>query len=189
MESSSSRSIFSTRTVTPSVPPKVDYALTDSLAFAASYLFVRGTDLPRSNDFNVGEPVTTAVPIQGGGTLDVQRFPAVRPFANFDRIVRYESTADSRYNGMTLELRRPFRSRFQASLAYTLGKVTDTVPDAVNVVLGGGDDARFQSNPKDFEVDRAPGNADVRHRAVFSGLWDMGYFGDSSALVKAVLND
>ena len=84
----------------------VDYALTDSLAFAASYLFVKGTDLPRSNDINVSDPVATPVPILGGATLTVQRFPSVRPFANFDRIVRYESTADSRYNGMTLELRR-----------------------------------------------------------------------------------
>jgi outer membrane receptor protein involved in Fe transport len=167
----------------------LEHRLTDNLAFAASYLFVKGTDLPRSNDFNVGDPVATPVPIQGGGALTVQRFPSVRPFANFDRIVRYESTADSRYNGVTLELRRPFRGRFQASLAYTLGKVTDTVPDATNVVLGGGDDARFQSNPKDFEADRAAGNADARHRAVFSGLWDMSYFRESSPAVKALLGD
>ena len=167
----------------------VEYALTDTLAFGASYLFVKGTDLPRSADFNLGDPVATTVPIQGGDALTVQRFPSVRPFANFDRIVRYESTADSRYNGLTLELRRPFRGRLQASVAYTLGKVTDTVPDATNVVLGGGDDARFASNPRDFEVDRAAGIADVRHRAVFSGLWDMGYFGDSRRLVKALLND
>ncbi len=167
----------------------IEYALTKDVAVAASYLFVAGRDLPRSNDFNVGEAVATAVPIVGGDSLSVQRFSSTRPFTAFDRIVRYESSAESSYNGLTLELRRAYRGRFQGSLAYTLGKVEDTVPDATNVVLGGGDDARFQSNPKNFEADRAAGNADVRHRAVFSGLWDMSYFSDSSPVVKTLLND
>ena len=102
----------------------------------------------------------------------MRRFPT-RPFSGFDRMVRFESTAESKYNGVTLELRKRFAKRWQANLAYTLGKVEDTVPDAVNVVLGGGDDARFQSDPKDFERDRAAGNNDVRHRLVFSGYWDL----------------
>ncbi len=165
-----------------------EYALRDDLAFGASYLFVAGRDLPRSNDFNVGDPIPTEIPISTGGSLLVDRFSSTRPFSNFDRIVRYESTAESKYNGLTLELRKAFRGRFQGSLAYTFGKVEDTVPDATNVVLGGGDDTRFQSNPKDFEADRAAGNNDVRHRAVVSGYWDLGYFRDSSGFVKAALD-
>ena len=43
------------------------------------------------------------------------------------------------------------------NLAYTLGKVEDNNPDSVNVVLGGGDDARFPSDPVDRDADRAPG--------------------------------
>jgi len=166
----------------------VEHALTSDIAVAASYLFVAGRDLPRSNDFNVGTPVPTEVPIQGGGSLTVQRFPSLRPFTSFDRIVRYESTAESKYNGATVEIRK-VRGRALASVSYTLGKVEDTVPDATNVVIGGGDDARFPSNPKDFEADRAPGVSDVRHRMVFSGVWDASYFGDSSSIVKALLNN
>jgi hypothetical protein len=156
---------------------------------AASYLFVAGRDLARSNDFNVSDPVVTPIPIQGGGTLDVRRYPAVRPFSNFARLVRFESTAESKYNGVTVELRRRFARRWQSSLAYSLGKVEDTVPDAVNVVLGGGDDARFQSDPKDFELDRAPGNNDIRHRLVWSGCWDMSYFGENGAVVRGLLSN
>jgi outer membrane receptor protein involved in Fe transport len=164
----------------------VDRALTSTLAVAASYLFVKGQDLPRSNDINVGDPVVTNVPVVGGGSVPVRRYPT-RPFTSFDRVVRFESTAESTYNGATVEIRKRFEKRWQASLAYTLGKVEDTVPDAVNVVLGGGDDARFQSDPKDFELDRAPGNNDVRHRLVLSGYWDVSYF--ESGALKAVLND
>jgi outer membrane receptor protein involved in Fe transport len=165
-----------------------EYALRDDLAFGASYLFVAGRDLPRSNDFNVGDPIPTEVPISTGGSVLVDRFSSTRPFSNFDRIVRYESTAESKYNGVTLELRKAFRGHFQGSVAYTLGKVEDTVPDATNVVLGGGDDARFQSNPKNFEADRAAGNNDIRHRAVLSGYWDLGYFTGSTGVVKALLD-
>ena len=165
-----------------------DYALTKTVAVAASYLFVAGRDLQRSTDFNVNDPVVTPVPISGGGSLSVRRYPT-RPFSSFDRMVRFESTAESKYNGLTFELRKRFAKHWQANLAYTLGKVEDTVPDATNVVLGGGDDARFPSDPKDFELDRAAGNNDVRHRLVFSGYWDMSYFHESGSFVKALLND
>src|SRR6185295_19414892 len=100
-----------------------------------------------------------------------------RPFANFDRIIRFESTAESTYNGLSLELRKRFGGKLQASLAYTLGKVEDTKPDATAVVPGNAsDDAKHASNPADFEADRAAGDSDVRHRVVFSGYWDLSYW-------------
>lgn len=162
--------------------------LSNDLAFAASYLYVRGDHLQRSRDGNIGTPVATQVPVQGGGSVTIQQFPTARPFANFDRIIFFESTAKSEYNGLTLELRKRFGGRFQGNLAYTLSKVEDTNPDATNVVLGGGDDARFPSNPVDFNVDKAPGNNDARHRLVFSGLWDLGYWQDAAGAKKALLD-
>ncbi|PYP42054.1 MAG: hypothetical protein DMD43_04315, partial [Gemmatimonadetes bacterium] len=50
------------------------------------------------------------------------------------------------------------------------------------------DDAKYVSNPLDFEADRAPGDNDVRHRAVFSGYWDLAYWKDSHGLVKGILD-
>jgi hypothetical protein len=58
----------------------------------------------------------------------------------------------------------------------------------VNVVLGGGDDARFPSDPLDRDFDYAAGNNDVRHRFVFSGYWDIGYWKDSEGAAKALLD-
>jgi len=166
----------------------IEYALTDDVAVGVSYLFVAGRKLSRSNDFNVGAPVATSIPIQGGGSSSVQQFPTVRPFSNFSRIVRFESTAESTYDGVTVELRKRFGGRLQASLAYTLGKVEDTVPDATAVVPSSGDDAKFASNPADFEADRANGNNDQRHRVVFSGYWDLAYWKDSTGFKKALLD-
>jgi hypothetical protein len=74
---------------------------------------------------------------------------------------------------LTLELNRRFARHVSARIAYTLGKVTDTVPDATAVVPGSStDDAKYASNPKNFDVDRTVGNNDQRHRFVFSGIYD-----------------
>jgi outer membrane receptor protein involved in Fe transport len=166
----------------------VDYALTDELAVSAGYLYVRGRKLQRSTDINLSAPVATEIPVQGGGTVTVQRFPAARPFTNFDRIIQFESTAQSEYNGLTLELRKRFNGYYQANLAYTLGKVTDTVPDATAVVPNGGDDAKFASNPFDFNADDAPGSNDQRHRLVLSGVWDLAYWKGSTGARKYLLD-
>jgi len=162
----------------------VDYALTDDVAVAAGYLYVRGRKLQRSTDINLFAPVATDIPIQGGGSLTVQRFPTARPFTSFDRIIAFQSSAKSEYNGLTLELRKRFNGFYQLNLAYTLGKVTDTVPDATAVVPNSSDDAKLSSNPFDFNADDAPGGNDQRHRLVFSGVWDLAWWKGSSGAKK-----
>ena len=167
----------------------IERAIRDDLAVGVSYLHVAGRRLQRSRDFNVGTPVPTDIPVQGGAAVTIQQFPTVRPFTNFDRIIRFESTAESNYDGLTLELRRPFRGKLQASLAYTLGKVEDTKPDATAVVPGSTtDDAKHASNPADFDADRAPGDNDQRHRLVFSGLWDLAYAKEMDGFGGALLD-
>jgi outer membrane receptor protein involved in Fe transport len=165
-----------------------DYRLTDDIAVGASYLYVRGRKLQRSTDINLFAPVPTAIPVQGGGTVTVDRFPSARPFTNFDRIIEFQSTAKSQYNGVTLELRKRFDGLLQYNVAYTYGKVTDTTPDATAVVPNGSDDAKFPSNPFDFEDDDAPGNNDQRQRLVVSGLWDLGYWRDATGAARYLLD-
>ena len=165
----------------------VDYALTGDMALGASYLFVAGRNLQRSTDVNIGAAVAFDYPVQGGGNVRVDTYPT-RPFSNFTRVIAFQSSAESTYNGFTLELRRRMKGHFQGSIAYTLGKVEDTVPDATAVVPGNaGDDAKYTSNPGNFAADRAPGNTDVRHRLVFSGYWETSYFKDGIA--KTLLNN
>jgi hypothetical protein len=154
----------------------VEQVLTNDIAVAVNYLYVKGEDLPRSTDVNIGAPSTISVPIQGDGTsAPFKRFSSTRPFSNFGRIIEFQSTAESEYNGVTLEINKRFSSNWQAKLAYTLGKVTDTKPDATAVVPQSTDDAKYASDPTDFQVDRAPGDNDVRHRIVLSGVWNVDY--------------
>jgi hypothetical protein len=69
-----------------------------------TYLFARGTHLPRAEDINVGTP---------------------RPFPGFNRVVEYRSNGESRYNGLTYHM----RMRFFESLYYT-GSYTFAIADA-----------------------------------------------------------
>jgi outer membrane receptor for ferrienterochelin and colicin len=166
----------------------IERQLGKDFAVSVGYMFVAGRKLQRTRDFNIGTPVATSIPVLGGGSVSIQQFPTARPFTNFARILSFESTAESTYNGLTVEARKRFGNGLQATLAYTLGKVTDTKPDATAVVPGNpGDDAKYVSNPADFEADRAPGDLDQRHRLVFSGIWDIDYFKASSGAVRALL--
>ena len=135
-----------------------------------TYLFVDGKDLPRSIDRNIGSPTSRTFTVDG--TSDSFAYPffgADRPFANFQRVIAFEATAESRYNGITFEVNRRYSNSLQFRAAYTLGKVTDTVPDATAVVPGNaGDDVKYASNPANFDVDRTVGNNDQRQRFVVS---------------------
>jgi outer membrane receptor protein involved in Fe transport len=152
----------------------IDRALSNDFGIALSYLYVKGEDLPRSTDINLGPASIVDVPIAGSGTVPVKRYGAARPFTNFDRVIQFQSSAESEYNGLTLELVKRFSHGWQARVAYTFGKVTDTKPDATAVVPQGSDDNKYVSDPLDFGADDTTGDLDARHRVVLSGVWELG---------------
>jgi hypothetical protein len=166
----------------------VDYEWLPNTAISVNYLFVTGDHLPRSTDLNVG-PATPVTFTADGRALPHYQF-APGPFTNFTRVISFQSTAESRYNGLTFELNRRFSQGYHYRLAYTLGKVEDTVPDATAVVPEGSDDRKFASNPADFDADRAPGNNDQRHRFVASVVYTSDTFANRfGGLVEDILAD
>lgn len=148
----------------------IEYALSQDTSVAVNYIFVHGDQLSRSTDINIGPSSPIALTVaETGQVLPHYRF-GTGPFVNFARIISFQSSAVSTYHGLTVEATRHFSGGLQARAAYTLGKVIDTAPDATAVVPGT-DDAKFASNPADFDADRAPGNNDQRHRLVLSGVY------------------
>jgi len=157
----------------------VEQVLTNDMAVAVNYLYVRGRDLPRSTDINIGTPASVVIPIQGDGSATVKRYGSDKPFLKFARVIEFQSTSESKYNGLTVEINKRFSHNWQAKLAYTLSRVLDDKPDATAVVPQGSDDAKYASDPRDFGADYAPGDNDVRHRLVFSGVWNLDYPGST----------
>jgi len=155
----------------------VERALNNDLALSVTYQYVKGSDLPRTIDINVSTPTTVTVPIVSAstgaslGTTTITRYTG-RPFANFARILEFQSSASSQYNGITLDLQKRFSNNWQMRLAYTYSKVKDDKPDATAVVPGT-DDAKFAQDPLNLHGDWAPGDNDVPHRIVLSGVWSL----------------
>jgi Carboxypeptidase regulatory-like domain/TonB dependent receptor len=147
----------------------VERALTTDISVGVTYQHVQGNNLQRSIDYNVGPSTIVNV-----GGVPVKRYTD-RPLANFQRVILFQSSADSRYNGYTLDLNKRFNNHWQARLAYTYSKVEDNKPDATAVVPGGSDDAKFIQDPLDIDGDWAVGDNDVPHRVVLSGVWDLDY--------------
>jgi outer membrane receptor protein involved in Fe transport len=150
-------------------------ALTNDISLGMTYPHVQGNDLQRSIDYNVG-PWTTVT----SGGVPIRRYTD-RPLTNFQRVILFQSSADSRYNGFTLDLNKRFSHNWQARLAYTYSKVEDNKPDATAVVPGGSDDAKFIQDPLDIEGDWAVGDNDVPHRLVLSGVWDLNNYTQGAA--------
>ncbi len=146
-----------------------DYSVT------LGYLGVRGIHLSRTRDINLFPAVATAATFSTGGTTTFLRYPSERPNPNFRRISMFDSGADSIYHGGFVQLSKRFARSFQLQSSYTFSKVIDTVPDQTSVVVGGGDDAKVPQYTTVPGLDRGLGNSDVRHRFVFSGVWDINY--------------
>ena len=157
----------------------VEQALTSDISVAVGYLYVRGSYLTRSTDLNQAGPTLTTTPILGDGNATYIRYTGARPFTNFARIIEFQSSASSQYNGATLELVKRFSSNWTARIAYTYSKVMDNKPDATAVVPGT-DDSKYAQDPFNLNNDWSAGDNDVRHRIVLSGLWALDFGRESS---------
>lgn len=165
----------------------VEHAVDGEISVGLSYLWAKGVHLQRSTDINLGTPITINYTDASGTVFPIRYYGSDRPFSKFARVIQFQSTADSEYNGATLEINKRFSSNWQARLAYTFSKVIDTKPDATSVVPNGGDDAKQVSDPRNFLADRAVGDSDQRHRVVLSGYWSLPFFRGSGGWKRAVL--
>ena len=160
-----------------------DYALT------LGYLGVRGEHLTRTRDINLYPSISTAGSFADGTPLTFARHPDSRPMKNFRRVSEFDSGADSIYHAVFLQLTKRFSNSFQLQSSYTYSKVLDTVPDQTSVVVGGGDDAKVAQDTLLPNLDRGHGNADLRHRFVLSGVWEINYARSSTnGVIRALLS-
>jgi Carboxypeptidase regulatory-like domain/TonB dependent receptor len=151
----------------------VEQQLGSDYSVGVVYQYVKGDDLPRSRDINVSTPTTVTATIAGGGTVDFTRYTG-RPFSSFNRVIAFESSARSKFDGVTLDLQKRFANNWQARLAWTHSMVKDNKPDATAVVpFSSGDDAKYASDPLNLDRDYTYGDNDVRDRIVLSGVWSL----------------
>ncbi|HEY0080145.1 MAG TPA: TonB-dependent receptor [Pyrinomonadaceae bacterium] len=174
-------------------------------SFSVTYLFYKGVHLSRTRDINLFAPVEVTAPVQGSTeTFTFTRFPGtgatnaarftsttpLRPFANYNRISLFESSGNSRYDGLAFQVVRRFADNFQFLASYTYSKAKDDKPDQTAVVPGGGDDAKIAQNQLNIREDYAAADTDLRHRFVFSPIYQFGRFTRSqNPFLRALLSD
>lgn len=165
----------------------IEHELFANTSLSATYLYFRGTDLSRTRDINLATPAATTVTDPAGQTFTILRHPAARPIAGFTRISLFESSAKSRYNALALELKRRFSRGFQFIAAYTLSDTEDNKPDQTMVVVGT-DDVKGLENNLNIDGDYGRSDLDIRHRLVFSPVYEIGGVGDG-ALARSFLSN
>jgi outer membrane receptor protein involved in Fe transport len=170
-----------------------ELGLMNDLSFSVSYLSVKGRHLQRTRDINLLPTVLYTTAANSAIQASFQRHPGpqgnpTRPIAGFTRIREFESSASSNYNALVLQLNKRFSHKFQALASYTWSKVIDDAPDATSVVDGNaGDEAKQAQNSLNLRDDRGVGNADVPHRFVASGVWDLDYFGGAPQFARYIV--
>lgn len=152
----------------------IDQQLGKDWAITLGYLGVRGVHLSRTRDINLSAPVAVQAKFADGTPVTFLRYSNTRPNPNFGRIQVFDSGADSIYHGGFVQVTKRFSHGFLLQSSYTLSKAIDDNPDFTAVVVGA-DDAKMPQYPTIPNLERGRANSDVRHRFVFSGLWQIDY--------------
>jgi hypothetical protein len=93
-----------------------------------------------------------------------------RPFPDWGVVGFYLMNGRSNYNGLQTAFTKRMSHRWQGTLTYTLSGLKDFDPQP----LSGLTEVPFKVN-RAFGNDYGPAVSDQRHRAVFNGIWDVGY--------------
>jgi outer membrane receptor protein involved in Fe transport len=167
----------------------VEYELAPNLAVSVNYIFVKGTHISRTRDINLRPPVPTTIQIAGEGAVTYLRFPG-RLSTAFNRLSQFESTGNSVYNGLAIQVNKRFSHNFQFLVSYTWSAAIDDAPDQTSVVPGNaGDDSKVVQNTLFIRGDRGRSVVDIPHRFVLSGIWELNYAkGLSNPVARAILD-
>jgi outer membrane receptor protein involved in Fe transport len=167
-----------------------------NLSLSATYLYYHGLNLTRTRDINLPTPTPTAFTVSGTTqTYTFLRFIGARPISrttptatapSYTRISLFESSAHSLYNGLAFQATQRLTRGFQFIAAYTLSKAKDDRPDQTIVVVGA-DDAKIVENQLNPALDYARSDTDIRHRFVFSPVYEWKHIGWSDNPVAVAL--
>ncbi|MBA3269243.1 MAG: TonB-dependent receptor [Acidobacteria bacterium] len=156
--------------------------LSDQYAFSVGTSYSRGYNLPLISNINLINPVRRLA--DGRPVYDTAINVNTRLDPRYNVINLIESTGDSTYKNMTMQLTGRSIKGLQFDMAYTLGKSEDNAP--ITGILSVQADAG-RSNPEDLDFDKGPNVLDQRH--TFTGsVVAQPRLESNSAIVRGLLN-
>jgi hypothetical protein len=168
----------------------IERELKRDFLFSVGYVGTKGVHLLRSATPNLGPNAISLVSSIGvassvpGGT---DRFPVFngisippnggsrtgfRPFPLLGSFTSIESDANSSYHSLQAQFNKRFSHGLQFTTAYTWSHAIDEASDLFD--LGG--TLALPQNSFDRRAERGSANFDVRHRFVYSAIWDLPVF-------------
>jgi hypothetical protein len=154
----------------------VEHQFRGDYLLSAGYVGTTGVHLLRFATPNLG---LNAIPVVTGLQFDATLSPGFlgltippageRPFPLLGSFTSIESDANSSYHALQLQAVKRFSRRYQFTTAYTWSHAIDEVSDLFDLA---GSTALPQDS-FDRRAERADANFDVRHRFVYSFIWDL----------------
>ncbi len=160
----------------------LEQSLKEDFLVSLAYVGTRGTHLLRFGTPNLGPnrllfveraPAKVGDPIFNGGTRSLDR-----PSPQLGSFTSIESDANSIYHSLQLQVNKRFSRRIQFTTAYTWSHALDEASDIFDL-------AGARALPQgsfDREAERGDANFDVRHRFVYSLIYDLPGFQDNMLL-------
>ena len=176
----------------------IEQAFKNDFLASVAYVGTRGTHLLRTATPNLGAnsiPVVTSINVPGDCNPERDRAclpsffgtvvppnsgpPSItRPFPLTGSLTIFESDANSTYHALQLQLHKRFSKGIQFTTAYTWSHAIDEASDIFD--LAGVPALAEKSN--DRRAERADASFDVRHRFVYSFIWDLPIFSGNNIL-------
>ena len=133
----------------------MQHELLPSLVADIGYVGTRGGRLFRTVNYNQ--------PLPGPGGIQARR-----PYTQFANMNTVKSLASSEYNGLEARLEKRFAKGVSFLTSYTWSKSMDDASGS-----GGFSDSGTPQNSRDLAAEWGPSVFDVRHRLVFSSLYEL----------------
>lgn len=176
----------------------IERELANNLVVKASYVGTKGTHLTRTRpinlDLSLPAPATSAADEAARYTQFTSAFAGgsggPTAFSNredprYNAVNYLESSANSIYNSLQVEVQKRLSKHYFATLSYTYSHSIDDSSDPLGVLVN---DTFAQQNPFDNRNNRASSQFDLRHVVAISHTVELPFFLDSkSTLLRTVL--
>jgi hypothetical protein len=166
--------VFSSRMQNPKVHEmdlSYERLIAPNTVVSVSALGSFGNSLPQFIDINLARPTAvTNFTVSGGPfsgqIVTVPKFTNPRLNSNFNAITEIQSTTNTEYEALVVQLNRRFTKGLQYNIGYTLSRALDNGQNSSTF-----SDTNDVFNPYDLTFERGRSNLDSTHKFVASAIW------------------
>ncbi|MGH9512612.1 MAG: carboxypeptidase regulatory-like domain-containing protein [Terriglobales bacterium] len=155
----------------------VQQQLTNSLSIEVAYVGSLSHDEPFGTDVNYPLASTSLAPIPSSSNFGLRR-----PDQSFGTIFSLRSNQTASYNGLQVSAVERLSHHLSFNAWYTWSHTFDSVQLDNNTAQG------LVEDFNNFQLDRGPGDFDLRHQAVISLIYQPDYYSGENRLIRNTAN-